>query len=190
MSKSLGLAKPDASGYITHDWTDPKTGLTYKVREKAVQGPQGDFRVSELEANERFKAMMGAPRVTAPKFQPRDHLRKESSLQDSEYFQEQALLKKERLTEMQRVKRQNLMMPHREKFEDASLDIDVPDLPSPEQRPSGAFATQNLRGRHDETISPPVKQNLPQLGPTQSSKVIGQSLVEKALATRDSLQTA
>ena len=133
---------------------------------------------------------MGAPRVNASKFEPTDRLRKEASLEDSEYFQEQALLKKERQFELQRVKRENLMMPHREKFEDPSLDIDVPDLPSPEIRPSGPFATQNLRGRHDETISPAVKQNLPQLGPTQSSKVIGQSLVEKALATRDTLQTA
>lgn len=187
VAKSLHLARPDPSGYITQDWTDPKTGLTYQVREKAAQGPQGDFRVNPLESDARQKAMMGLPRTTAAEWRPTDRILKESNVQDSEYYQQQNLLRNERLRTMQQVKRDSLFGAHREKAEDS--DSELRDVPLEMKRPTGSFPTQNFRGVRDETIVGPSK-TLPDLNRMGTAKVFGQSLIEQSLAKRDILSKA
>jgi len=49
------------SEFIETTYTDSRTGATYKVKERAPVGPQGDFRVPQNEADSRFRQVMGLP---------------------------------------------------------------------------------------------------------------------------------
>ena len=40
-------------------YRDPRTGAEYLVREPKVAGPQGDFRIPEMEARHRYNVIMG-----------------------------------------------------------------------------------------------------------------------------------
>ena len=99
---------------------------------------------------------------------------------------------------MRKIKQDNLLQPHREKMPDKFLDREdlerIPDRPVEIARPSQLKPdyTTNLRGRHDETVSPPKTfgENAPQLGNAGRHKVFDKTLIETSLLRRDNLQVA
>lgn len=99
---------------------------------------------------------------------------------------------------MRKIKQDNLLQPHREKMPDKFLDADdlerKPDVPAPITRPSHVqpTLTNSLRGRFDETVSPPKTfgENAPQLGNAGRHQVFSKTLIETSLLKRDNLQVA
>jgi len=51
--------KTNHEAYTETMWTDKRTGAQYKVKEKKPNGPQGDFRVSQEQADQRYRSIMG-----------------------------------------------------------------------------------------------------------------------------------
>ena len=54
-----------SNGFIQQRWTDRTTGAEYLVKERLPEGPQGDFRTGSVQAEARYRSIMGLPATAA-----------------------------------------------------------------------------------------------------------------------------
>jgi hypothetical protein len=145
----------------------------------------------------KWKMLQGQPLANVTR-RLEEELLPENRKEDTEIWQSIQEQERSRASMMRKIKQDNLLQPHREKMPDKFLDREdlerKPDVPMPLERPSHvqATVTTNLRGRFDETISPPKTfgENAPQMGNQGRHQVFSKTLIETSLLKRDNLQVA
>jgi hypothetical protein len=145
----------------------------------------------------KWKMLHGQPLANVTKHLEEEVL-PENRKEDTDLWQAIQDQERSRSSMMRKIKQDNLLQPHREKMPEKYLDKDdlerVPDVPIPIARPSNVqpTLTNNLRGRHDETLSVPKTfgDNAPQMGNQGRHQVFAKTIIETSLLKRDNLQVA
>lgn len=112
--------------FVESLWTDKRTGAEYIVREKAPNGPQGDFRVPAAQAEARYRAAMGLPPNTSSAFHERseDDPFAEHRVGPERAVDKIALEASVRDRAMQDTRREQAFLPSRETPEWAATDVE------------------------------------------------------------------
>ena len=100
--------------YIDTVHVDKRTGAEYKVKERVPNGPQGDFRVPEHQADNRYRMIMGLPSNGSFHERPIEDPFADDRLQPETVVDSVALEEKVRLRAFDDTRREQSFMPSRE----------------------------------------------------------------------------
>jgi hypothetical protein len=104
----------DGHEYIDTVHVDKRTGAEYKVKERVPNGPQGDFRIPENQAENRYRMIMGLPSNGSFHERPIEDPFVDERLQPETLLDASALEAKVRLRAFDDTRREQAFMPSRE----------------------------------------------------------------------------
>jgi len=110
--------------FVETTMRDKRTGAEYKVKERVPNGPQGDFRVPEQQADNRYRMIMGLPSNMAFHQRPVEDPFADERLQPETVMDSVALESKIRERAFNDTRREQSFMPSREAPMWASQDFE------------------------------------------------------------------
>lgn len=119
--------------FVETTMRDKRTGAEYKVKERVPNGPQGDFRIPEQQAENRYRMIMGLPSNMAFHERPVEDPFADERLQPETVMDSVALESKIRDRAFNDTRREQSFMPSRE---------------------APSWATQDFEDRGDHIVDP------------------------------------